>query len=266
MTINAANLVFRLSGGAGNSNVHASLGGVMSSTVMQSQQVPVLSMAGAQLVYSGGLTVGAANTIRHTYTGSVHYLELKDAQDSSYGPAVAIPSTGLYYLSGADRGSIAINCTPGSMSTTTVTETFNVTNVKNNLFDDVLKPDALAGATDYRCIYLYNTHATESFLQVGVYGFGASGNPAIAGDLFYVGEDAAGLGNGSTTGVATVIANEAAVPSGVTFSSPLIGSPLLLGAIGPQQCKAVWLKRVVPPALYALTPDDYVSFGLKLIF
>lgn len=267
MAINASNLVFRLSGGAGNSNVAASLGGVMSSALMQSQQAPILTTPGVQMTYAGGLSIGASHSLRHTVVSTAHYLELKDAVDGTYGPATLIDANGTFYLAGANRGSVAVNCTLASLPAGTVVEAFTVSNIKNNLFDDVLKADALAGMTDYRCIYLYNTHATESFLQVGVYGYGADGNPATAGDKFWIGADAAGLGNGTTTGVAVgPIASEAAVPAGVVFSSPIVGTPLMLGAIGPLQGRAIWLKRTVPPALFAITPDDYVAFGLKLIF
>lgn len=266
MGINASNVTFRLSGGAGNSNVNASLGGVMSSTLMQSQSTPVLTTSGLQLTYAGGMSVGVNNTFRHTYVTGVHYLEYKDYLDGSYGPPVVLDANGTFYLAGASHGVAVVNVVLASLPVTTVTENFQVTNIKNNLFDDVAKADALSGMNDYRCIYIHNSHATEDLLQVGIYGYGSSGNPAAAGDKFYVGADPAGLGNGSTTGVATTISPETAVPSGVTFSSPEVGSPLLLGSIGPLQSRAIWLKRAVPAALYAVTPDDFVYFGLKVIF
>ncbi len=264
--INAANIVFRLSGGAGNSSVNASLGGIMSSTPMNGQNVPVLTTSGLQLTYAGGMSVGVNNTFRHTYVSTVHYLEYKDAADGSYGPIVALTANGSYYLTGSSNGVAVVNVVLASLPVITVTENFQVTNYKNNLFDDVVKADALNGMSDYRCIYIYNNHPTDSILQVGVYGYGAAGNPATAGDLFWVGADSAGVGNGSTTGVAVTVADENTAPSGVTFSSPQVNAPLLLGVIGPLQARAIWLKRVVPPALYAVTPNDAVAFGLKIIY
>lgn len=265
--INASNLQFRLSGGAGNSNVNLSLGGAMSSTLMASQNASALgTITGVTINFAGGLSVGLNNTLRHTYSGGIHTLELMDAQDGVYGPAVDVSAGGAFFLSGQNRGSLAVTVAQGSLPVTSQTNNFTVTNIKNNLFDDVLKADALNGAIDYRCIYLYNNHPTEAFLQVGVYGYGASGNPAAAGDLFYVGADPAGAGNGTSTGVAATIANEATAPAGVTFSSPILASPLILGPLNAGEARAIWLRRNVPAVLFAATPDDYVAFGCKLIF
>lgn len=267
MTINAANLVFRLSGGAANANVDASLGGIKSSVLMASQSAAALAtITGVTINYAGGLSVGVNNNIRLTVAGAVKSLSIKDYLDGSYGPAVDVSAGGTFFLSGSNRGCVAVTVAAGSLPATTLTDNLVVSNIKNNLFDDVLKVDALNGADNYRCIYLHNTSGDEAFLQVGIYGYGASGNPAAAGDLFWVGADPAGAGDGSTTGVAATIANELTAPAGVTFSSPVLAAPLILGAIQPGESRAIWLKRAVPPALYAATPDDYVSFGLKLIF
>lgn len=267
MALNASNLQFRLSGGSGNSSPNLSLGGAMSSTVMNSQNTAIVSaLAGVSISFSGGMTIGQNNTIKHTYDLGVHLLSLMDYTDATYGPAVDVSEGGTFFLSGTNRGSVAVSVAVGSLPVITAYGTFTATNIKNNLYDDVAKLDALNGAVDYRCLYLYNNHPSDSFLQVSVYGYGASGNPAAAGDLFWVGADPAGVGNGSSTGLATSVATELLVPAGVTFSSPQIGSPLVLGAIGPLEARAIWLRRNVPASLFAVTPDDYVAFGLKLIY
>lgn len=265
--LNASNLQFRLSGGSGNSSPNLSLGGAMSSTVMGSQNASfTTALAGVSISFSGGMTVGATNVIKHEYANSVHTLALMDATDGTYGVAVDVTAGGTFFLAGSSHGSVAVSVAQGSLPITTALGNFVATNIKNNLFDDVAKIDALNGTVDYRCLYLFNNHATESFLQVSVYGYGASGNPAAAGDLFWCGADPAGVGDGSSTGVATSIGTELLVPAGVAFSSPTIGSPLVLGSIGPQEARAIWLRRNVPAALFAVTPDDYVAFGLKLIY
>lgn len=267
MSITAANLQFRLSGGAGNSNPMLSLGGAMSATVMTSQNTTaVIVLSGVTITFSGGMTVGIRNYIRHTYNLGIHTLELMDATDGVYGPAVDVTAGGTFFLAGQNRGSIAVNVVPANLPLSSGTGSFTASNIKNNLFDDVSKVDALNGAQDYRCIYLHNTHATEALLQVAIYGFGAGGNPAVAGDKFWVGADPAGAGNGSSTGVATTIANELAVPTGVTFSSPILAAPLVLGAIQPKEARAIWLRRDVPALLFATTEDDYVAFGVKVIY
>lgn len=267
MTINAANLQIRLSGGAGNANPMLALGGAMSATSMSSQTPSVLiSVTGVTITFAGGLSVGQNNQIRHIKSGAVHTLELKDYLDGTFGPAVDVSAGGVFFLTGSNHGAIAVNVAQGSLPATSQTENFTVTNVKNNLFDDILKLDALNGTIDYRCVYLYNNHPTEAFLSVGVYGYGATGNPATAGDKLWVGADPAGAGNGSTTGVATSIPDEWTAPTGVTFSSPEITSVLALGAIQPLEARAIWLRRNVPASLFAVTPDDVAVFGLRLIF
>lgn len=270
--ITAANLQFRLSGGIANANPSLSLGGEMSDTVMASQTVaPPVAITGVTFTYAGGLGIGGAdNALRHTVTGGQHTLALAGPGDMTFGTPVDVTAGGEFFLSGVSRGSVGVWVTPANLPATSQDENIIATNIKNNLFDDVTKLDALNGMSDYRCIYLYNNHPTDSFLQVEIYGNGPNGNIAAAGDRFYVGactgpEISSGSGRNGDR-VAGTIATENDAPAGIVFSSPYSPYNLNLGVIRPLEARAIWLRRDVPAQMYATTPDDYVSFGLKLIF
>jgi hypothetical protein len=59
-----------------------------------------------------------------------------------------------------------------------------------------------------------------------------------------IGLDPAGVGNGSTTGVATTVANENTAPAGVTFSTPTSkGTGLAITDLAPGTGRAIWLRR-----------------------
>lgn len=120
----------------------------------------------------------------------------------------------------------------------------------NNLFDEVSSADNAAGATEdeYRCFFFHNTDAlaltnVRIFLQSE-----STPNTTISIGLDPVGAIAGNSPSG--TPMAAVIANEDAVPSGVTFSAPTTdgtglipgGSPA--GELGPGEAIAVWVKRV----------------------
>jgi hypothetical protein len=131
------------------------------------------------------------------------------------------------------------------MSTTDAVGSANV------FFDDVSSAEALAGDTEYRCVFVYNSHSTDSALNVAA---------SITAEVSGGGVTTAALDNiatsaaGSSSAQAAQIANEDAVPSGVGAFS--VG-PLSIGTLTAGQCKAVWLKRVVGASTAAMTGDGF---------
>lgn len=121
------------------------------------------------------------------------------------------------------------------------------------VFDDVSTTEASAGDTEYRCLYVFNRHATDSLTAVVVWIETQTTSPNT--DLA-IGLDPAGNGNGVTTGVAATIANESTAPAGVAFSAPSTsGTGLSIGTLGPGEGRAIWLRRIVSAAAAATSED-----------
>ena len=113
--------------------------------------------------------------------------------------------------------------------------------------------EAQAGDVEYRCIYVKNTNATDTLFDARVF---ISQDTPSADDEIDIGLDPAGVGDGSTTGVATSIADEGTAPAGVTFSHPTdYDSGLVIGDLAPNQCIAIWIRRTVNAGA-ASTPSN----------
>lgn len=105
---------------------------------------------------------------------------------------------------------------------------------------------------NYRCLMVYNSHATLT-LQSAVIWLSAetSGGSNIALGV----DPTAASAVGAAPAQALSIASETVAPAGVAFSSPTTqGAGLSLGNIAPGQVKAFWVRRTNTNAS-ALTPD-----------
>jgi hypothetical protein len=129
--------------------------------------------------------------------------------------------------------------------------TTDVTAPPNAFFDDVQSAEASAGDTEYRCIIVYNSHATDSALNVVVKLTGeVAGGGATTTALDNIATAAA---NGASALSATV-ANENTAPTGVgTFDT----SDKTIGTLAAGQGKAFWLKRTVGAATGPLVGDGF---------
>ncbi len=127
----------------------------------------------------------------------------------------------------------------------------------NNLWDDVSGSEASAGDAEVRCVYIYNAHATLTLQNPVIW---LSTDVVDTGHItIQLGLDPAGVGDGSTTGVATTVADEGTMPTGVTFSKPTSkATGLVLGDLGPGQCRAVWVKRTIAASTPAANSVSYI--------
>lgn len=122
------------------------------------------------------------------------------------------------------------------ISTTQLTD-----NVLNNLFEDISGDENAASTVDYRCVFIHNAHAslslTSTFLWIS--------SEVALGASIAIGLDPAGAtAVGSAPVQATTIANELAIPAGVSFSSPTSkGVGLNIGTLAAGQCIAFWIRR-----------------------
>ncbi len=111
----------------------------------------------------------------------------------------------------------------------------------NNVWDDVASGDASAGDTEYRCVYVKNTHGSISVANVTV----------------EIGTDPAesnfetSLGAAGKNGTETEIANEDTAPAGTSFGTGSIS----IGTLAAGDNYPIWVKRIVIAGAGALTPD-----------
>jgi hypothetical protein len=146
------------------------------------------------------------------------------------------------------------NTTAGTASTSLgkYISTTDVSGATNAFFDDVNSAEALAGDTEYRCVFVYNSHATDSALNV---------TAQIVSEVAGGGSTQAALDNIATSSVGSAsaqasgpVADENTAPTGVgTFGT----TALSIGTLAAGQCKAVWLKRTVAASTSAITGDGF---------
>lgn len=128
--------------------------------------------------------------------------------------------------------------------------TTEATGATNMFFDDVSSAEASAGDVEYRCVFVHNTHATDSALNV---------HAVIASEVSLGATTTVALDNiatsavGSASAQADVVANENTAPTGVgAYSTDVTIGTLLAG-----QVKAVWLKRTVTASTAAINGDGF---------
>lgn len=114
----------------------------------------------------------------------------------------------------------------------------STTDASASIFDNVLSGEASAGDTEYRCVYVKNTHATLTALGTKIWIQTNTPSADTAVDI--------GLGTSAVNGVEQTIADENTAPSGVTFSAPTnLAGGLSIGDLLAGQTKAVWIRRTV---------------------
>jgi hypothetical protein len=155
-----------------------------------------------------------------------------------------------FHLSGGGANADPNASLGGTISGTQITDA-----TVANLFDNVSGAESSAGDTEYRCFYLKNAHASLTWQGVNVW---IGTNTPSADTDVEIGLDPAGVGEGSTTGVAATVADESTAPAGVTFSKPASGSPLNVGDIPAGSAIAVWVKRTVSAGASAYNADSVI--------
>ena len=121
----------------------------------------------------------------------------------------------------------------------------------NIIFDNVDASEAESGDVEYRCIYIKNTHPSDTLYDARVF---IAQDTVSEDDEIDIGLDSAGK-----NGTATSIADESTAPSGVTFSHPTTyDDGLQLGDLGPGEYYAIWIRRTVNAGASALANNNYM--------
>jgi hypothetical protein len=125
----------------------------------------------------------------------------------------------------------------------------------NSLFDAVSAAEALAGLTEYRCLYLHNANATDTMVNAVLF---ISSNTAAPDTQIAI-----GVGTSSKNGTEQTVANEATAPSGVSFTEPSTADGgLSLGDLDPGEHRAYWIRRTIN-ANAVSNPNDSATLGFR---
>lgn len=237
--INLAYLELRLSGGPDNLNPSLSLGGDLSSQRILSKTASgIANITGISLDDAPGSANGAGTLVYAAASKTLQWTP----NGGTAGDPVPITEDGRYAIPGGE-GYLFVRAIVTDLPVSNQSDTIMVSPVTNALFDDISKLESYEGDTEYRCAYLYNAHPTEPFIGCKVY----IGAQPVGADTLMLGIDPAGIGDGSSTGVATITANENTAPEGVNFSTPAaIGSAMSIGSLAAGKGQALWQRRSIP--------------------
>lgn len=153
----------------------------------------------------------------------------------------------LFFLSGGQNNTNPNLSLGGSISSALVSGTIN------NLFSNISSEEASSGRTDYRCVYLKNSSATDSIYDAGAYVSSQSSGGSTA---------TIGLSATPINTVAPLLAVETIVPSGVSFQDSSVDNRINIGTMGPLSFVPVWIRRVTMPGT---SFKEYDNFVLKFV-
>jgi len=119
----------------------------------------------------------------------------------------------------------------------------------HNLFDIVSSAEAAAGDTEYRCVYVHNSHGTLTMQNTKLW---ISSNTPSTDSTVEI-----ALGSSAVNATEQTVADENTAPTGVTFSAPSTeGASLAIGDIPAGQHKAFWIKRIITAGATAYNSDS----------
>lgn len=123
----------------------------------------------------------------------------------------------------------------------------------HNLFDVVSSGEATSGESEYRCIYVKNSHGTQTLLNA--YIWIETNTPSAESTIeIALGDTAVG------TGSETAVADEDTAPSLTdSFASPATkGAGKLIGDIPAGEYKAIWIKRTITAGALTTSADNVI--------
>jgi len=232
------------------------LGGAITATELLSQVATLSSaISGVSVIDAADNALGDG-TLRFDASEVAFYYT---PPSGSEGSAVVVSGTGEIAVRGAgnNAGYIRLSITFGSLPVSDASRTATISSDMNELFDDVTKAQALAGHTEYRCIYIKNTHSTDGISGAAIWIKADS----VGGDSIEIGLDPAGVGATGAT-----IADDETPPAGVTFSAPdTEAAALTIAAMAAGESAAIWIRRTVPALTATAVADDYSWLRYRIL-
>jgi len=264
-----ANLRPIYSGGAANESPDASIGGIISSasgkdilsqTASAPTNVQYVTIDDAMANNEGDGTLAfTASTTSLSWTAP--------GSGSPYSTDVSA-GNGTYVL-GSPAGFLIVTVTNyasllsgGDASDTDIT----IATRSNELFDNISALESLNGDVEYRCFYLKNTHGSDSLSDVRTW----IRRQPTGQDEMDLSLDPAGIGNGSTTGVAIGPIDDEEDSgddlTGLTFTRPSSQSAgLVIGTLAAGECAAIWLRRTVTSDTTLQELNDLCDIGFSAL-
>lgn len=158
---------------------------------------------------------------------------------------MAIAQTDIQYRLSGGAGNASPAASLGGAKSTTAAGA--------SIFDDVSSAEAVAGDTEYRCVYVHNAHA--SLTLVGAVVWIPTNTPSASTTVDV------GVGTSAVNGTEQTVADENTAPSSVTFAAAATqGAGIALGDIPAGQSRAVWLRRTITAGAGAVND----SFTLRV--
>jgi len=147
------------------------------------------------------------------------------------------------YLSGGAGNSDPNASLGGIISSTEVTD-----NTTHNLFDQVSGTESLAGDTEYRGVYLKNTHGSLTLQNTKIYISSNTGSADTTIDI--------ALDGGATNATMETLSDESTAPSGETFTAPTTyAGGLSIGSLAAGEKKGLFIRRTVNASAAAVNDD-----------
>jgi hypothetical protein len=251
--MSAGDFALYLSGGASNSDIDASLGGAKSSTKLAGQSVAWAgtAMSGVALVSANGNDLSTLNYgfLIFRLVGSIGNLAW--APPGHTGPYIYLPVgvNGTYTIhsdpASGYTGSITVTVTKASLPTADGSRSVNITNPARNLFANVAETDSRDGDIDRRGLYLQNDGSVTETLNIAIESNFESGARL---ELAWAAE-------GAVSQMET-LPDEDTEPSGVTWSSPTLTTPLSIELTSASWI-GLWLRRTVNPISRGSADPDF---------
>jgi hypothetical protein len=255
---NLSYLEVRYSGGASNTSQASSLGGAMSTVaggLVKSQTATgITTLTGVTIDNAAGNPEGDG-TLRFDYATSMLYWT---PPNGSEGLGVDVSAGGQFAVQGASEGGyLTVTVVTGSLPGANTSNTITIANIDNNVFDDVSKDESYDGDVEYRCLYLYNAHGTDTMKDVKLWI--AQNTPGQ--DVIGIALDAVGKNSAPS-----IIADEGTAPTGAAFDSANPASEataLQVGDLAAGEFYPFWIRRTVPEKTTQAQVNDDFQLGMS---
>jgi hypothetical protein len=256
---NLADLTFVHSGGAANVDPLADLGGAKSTAgakdiLSQTASAPT-TITGVTIDDAAGNDEGDGTLFFDSTATTLRWTPF----NGTAGSAVDVSGNGDYAIQGGNNGGILkVTVVSGSLPSSDQTNTITITNIAENIFDDVAKADAKAGDIEYRGIFIENNHATDSMVDIRVWiETNTPGQDVIS----------MAIADEAKTMDIEIIGDENTAPSGPDFdaTNPVdYDSGLVIPDLDTGDYFGLWLRRTVPAGTNQSQLNNSFRLGIRI--